>query len=100
MLRKRFTLGQGLRRERLVGPKLWSGEEGRRMGKHKGPPRAGPRRANGNERASPEARQSRSGTKNFLAGKSLAVLGLDSVNLCEGVGGRPSGLRAGSEPTS
>ena len=70
------------------------------MGKHKGPPRAGPRRANRNERASPEARQSRSGTKNFLAGKSLAVLGLDSVNLCEGVGGRPSGLRAGSEPTS
>lgn len=73
---------------------------GRRMGKHKGPPRAGPRGANGNERASPEARESRSGTKNFLAGKSLAVLGWDSVNLCEGVGGRPSGLRGGSEPTS
>lgn len=102
MLRKRFTLGQGLRRERLVWPKLWSGEEGRRMGKRKRPPWAGTKGANGNERASPKARESRSGTKNFPAEKSLAVLGWDSVNLCGrvGVGNRLASVPVQSSPPS
>lgn len=62
----------------------------------------GTKGANGNERASPKARESRSGTKNFPAEKSLAVLRWDSVNLCGrvGVGNRLASVPVQSSPPS
>lgn len=60
------------------------------------------KRAKGNEKASPKARESRSGTRNFPAGEGVPW-GKSRrfwVRFCEPLGRRLCGLRAGSELTS
>lgn len=71
MLRKRFTLGQGLRSERLVWPKLWAGEEGRSIVKPKLPLCAGRRGLKGTKGPPPTVRERWPGTKNFPAGEGM-----------------------------
>lgn len=96
-----FTPGQGLRRERLVGPKLPSREEGRMIGKPKSPLRAGPRGLKGTKGLPPTAGERRSGTKNFPAGEGVRGKSLRFWGGIVGLWGESCPARsAGSELTS